>query len=94
MNTPLTVLAQLSIDTLPQVNAGSSQLESILRIVFTITGALAVLFMVAGGMRYITAQGDPQQLSQAKGTIIYALVGLLVSISAVAIVTFVLGRIA
>lgn len=83
----------IKLDTLPKVEAGPTQIESILTIVFTIIGALSVLFFVAGGMRYITAQGDPQQISQAKGTLIYSLVGLLVSISAVAIVTFVLGKV-
>jgi succinate dehydrogenase/fumarate reductase cytochrome b subunit len=95
MNSLLRVLAQYEIDlkTLPHGSAGQSNIQAILTIVFSITGALAVLFIVVGGMRYITAQGDPQQISKAKNTLIYAIVGLLVSISAVAIVTFVLGRV-
>lgn len=83
----------INLSPLPHVEAGPTQVEKVLTIVFTIIGALSVLFFVAGGMRYITAQGDPQQISQAKGTLIYSLVGLLVSISAVAIVTFVLGKV-
>lgn len=83
----------IDISHLPHVDATQGRVEIILTIVFTIIGALSVLFFVAGGLRYITAQGDPQQISQAKNTLIYALVGLLVSISAIAIVTFVLGRV-
>jgi hypothetical protein len=93
----LTRLADVSgIDTsgLPHVtNPGQSQIQSILTIVFTITGAVAVLMVVIGGLRYVSSQGDPQQLSKAKGTIIYALVGLLVSVCAVAIVTYVIGNV-
>lgn len=87
------LLAQINISPLPNVDANQAKIEAILTVVFTIIGALSVLFIVAGGLRYITAQGDPQQVSQAKSTIIYALVGLLVSIGAVAIVTFVLGKV-
>ena len=39
------------------------------------------------------SQGDPAKIKQAKDTILYALVGLVVSIFAVAIVGFVVGRI-
>lgn len=84
---------QIDISPLPKVDANQSRVEAILTVVFTIIGALSLVFFVAGGFRYITSQGDPQQISQAKSTLVYALVGLLVSISAVAIVTFVLGRV-
>lgn len=81
------------IRALPNVTADASRLDIILTVVFTIIGALSLLMFVAGGMRYITSQGDPQQISKAKGTLIYALVGLLVSVAAVSIVTFVLGKV-
>ena len=51
--------------------------------------AVAVLFIVIGGLRYILAQGDPQGVSKAKGTIVYALIGLVVAIIAQFIVSFV-----
>jgi heme/copper-type cytochrome/quinol oxidase subunit 2 len=84
----------VDIGSLPKVeNPGASQIQSILTIVFTIIGAISVLMFVIGGLRYVAAQGDPGQLAKAKGTLIYAIVGLLVSITAVAIVTFVIGNI-
>jgi Type IV secretion system pilin len=79
--------------TMPKItDPGQSSIATILQIVFSIVGALSVLMVVIGGMRYISSQGDPQQLSKAKGTILYAIVGLIVSILSVGIVTFVLGR--
>lgn len=79
---------------LPNItNPGASQIQTILTIVFTIIGALSVLMLTIGGLRYIAAQGDPQQLSKAKGTILYAIIGVAVSITSVGIVTFVVGRI-
>ena len=77
---------------LPTVGAGSSQLQDILKIVFAILAALAVLFIVMGALRMVTSQGNPQEASKARSTIIYALVGLLVALLAEAIVAFVLGR--
>jgi hypothetical protein len=88
----LAAVSPVQTTSLPHVTAGASQIQQILTIVFTVIGAIAVLMVVVGGLRYISAQGDPQQLSKAKGTLIYAIVGLLVSILAVAIVTFVLGN--
>ncbi|HET7060358.1 MAG TPA: hypothetical protein VFH99_03535 [Candidatus Saccharimonadales bacterium] len=77
---------------LPTVNAGSNQVQDILKIAFAVLAALAVLFIVIAGLRFITAQGNPQEVSKAKSTIVYALVGLLVALLAEALVAFVLGK--
>lgn len=84
---------QIDISPLPKTPTGPSRVTAILTIVFGIVGALSLLFITIGGFKYILSEGDPQAAAKAKGTIIYALVGLIVSISAVAIVTFVLKRI-
>lgn len=88
-------LAQYKVDItpLPKTAATPDKVAAITRIVFTIIGALSVLMMTIGGMRYVASQGDPQATAKAKGTIIYALIGVIVSISAISIVTFVLGNI-
>jgi hypothetical protein len=77
---------------LPQTTAGSNQIQDVLKIAFAILAALAVLFIVVAGFRMVIAQGNPQEVGKAKGTIIYALVGLLVALLAEAIVSFVLGK--
>jgi hypothetical protein len=77
---------------LPDPSTGPDQNKNIYSIVFAVTGALSLLMVTVGGFRYVASQGDPQAAARAKGTITYALIGLLVSVSAVAIVTFVVGR--
>jgi len=62
--------------------------QTILGVVFGIVGALALLIITVSGLRYITAAGDPEKTTRAKNGIIYALVGLIVAISAEAIVAF------
>lgn len=94
MDILLRLFAQYEVDTsrLPKPRADANAIQDVLAIVFTLIGAIAVLMFVIGGFRYITAQGDPQQISKAKETLIYSIVGVVVSISAVAIVAFVVGR--
>lgn len=87
-------LAQYTVDVspLPNVAANPNRVQIILSVIFSIIGALSLLFVTVGGFRYVASQGDPQAAARAKGTITYALVGLVVSICAVSIVTFVMGR--
>lgn len=83
----------LNTGCLPQTQATSGLIETVLNIVFVILGAIAVMMVVIGGIKYASSQGDPQAISKAKGTIIYAIVGLLVAIFARAIIGFVFGRV-
>lgn len=50
----------------------------------------AVIVIVLAGIRYITAAGDPNQVSQAKNTIIFAIVGLIIIALARSIVAIVI----
>ncbi len=83
---------QVDVRSLPHVGATAAKLQVILSIVFSIVGAISLLMMTIGGFRYITSDGDPQAAAKAKSTIIYALIGLVVSVSSVAIVTYALGK--
>lgn len=83
---------QVCDTNLPVVHTGTSQLQTALQIIFGIAAALAVLMIVLAGFRFITAQGNPQETGKAKATIIYALVGLLVAMTAQGIVVLTLGN--
>jgi hypothetical protein len=85
--------AQVSSAGLP--NNGSADPTSgaigvITGIVFGITASIALLMIVISGFRYIVAHGDPNATAQAKNTILYAVIGLLVSVTAYSIVIFVI----
>ena len=56
-----------------------------------IVGAVAVIMIVIGGLRYVISGGDASQVQAAKNTILYALVGIIVAILAYAAVNFVIG---
>ncbi len=83
----------VNIDSLPKPGADASRLRLIMTTVFMITGAIALLVVTIGGLRYVLSHGDPSATAQAKNTILYALIGLVVSIIGVSLVAFVVGRI-
>jgi hypothetical protein len=56
-----------------------------------LVGAISVIAIIVGGLKYITANGDASAITQAKNTLIYAVVGLIVSLASYAIVGFVVG---
>ncbi len=56
-----------------------------------IVGIIAVIMIIVGGLKYITSGGDSGNVSSAKNTIIYAIVGLIIVALAQFIVRFVLG---
>jgi hypothetical protein len=58
-----------------------------------IIGAVSVLMIIIGGIRYVTSNGEQNQITGAKNTIIYSLVGLVVAMLAYSIVHFVLTNI-
>lgn len=63
---------------------------TVVNIALFIIGALAVLMLIVGGIRYTISGGDTAAVTAAKNTILYAIIGLIVAILAYAIVNFVL----
>lgn len=62
---------------------------NLLSIALQLAGYLAVGFVIWGGMKYILAAGDPGKLGSAKTIIQNALIGLLLALSAVAILNLI-----
>ena len=58
-----------------------------------IVGVVSVIMIIFGGFKYITSGGDSNNVSSAKNTIIYAVIGLVVVAMAQFIVQFVLNKI-
>ena len=80
------------------INCGSSPIsvqdgvKRSVNILLYITGISAVIVSVVGGLRYVLSGGDPKNTAAAKDTIMYAAIGLVVSLLAFAIVNFVLSQ--
>ncbi len=99
---PSTVFASQQCDGLTAVAGGGAcddkaltdKLNTIIDTLFIVVGAIAVLIIVMGGIRYITSTGDAKRIQAAKDTLLFAIVGLIVVILARAIVGFVVGKVA
>jgi len=70
----------------------NSLLKKIINVVSVLVGAVAVVMIVIGGFRYVTSAGSDSGTAAARKTIIYAIVGLIVSAMAQIIVHFVLNN--
>lgn len=91
--TPFVVLAQASTGWttgpaptgLPTVELGDI-LENIIIGILGFVSILGILFLVYGGIRYVTAAGNESDMEEAKKIIMYAIWGLFLTASAYAIV--------
>ena len=65
--------------------------QTIITTIIFAVGMIAVVMIILGGVSYATSQGDPSKVKKAKDTILYGIIGLVISLLAFAIVNFVLG---
>ena len=75
----------------------AGKLNSILTLVINIfsivVGFVSVVMIIVGGLKYIMSGGESSNISGAKNTILYAIIGLVVVALAQIIVRFVLTRV-
>lgn len=72
--------------------SASDIIALVVKVLLFIIGAISVIMIIIGGLRYVVSQGDSGAITSAKNTILYAVVGLLVALFAYAIVNFVVER--
>jgi len=70
-------------------NFADAQVQNAFTWAYTVAGLVAVVFIIYGGIKYATSQGDPAKIRSATQTIIYAAVGLVVVLMAAAITALV-----
>ena len=91
-----TAIAQTSQQVQDGVNAIGGQsspsldntLQSGINTFLYIIGALAIIMIIYGGFKYITSAGDSTGVTSAKNTIMYAVIGLIVTVLAGFIANF------
>lgn len=59
-----------------------------------LVGAIAVIMLIIGGLRYVTSNGEAASIKGAKDTITYSIIGIIVAMLSFALVSFVIGRFA
>ena len=68
-------------------------ITTVINIFSLVVGVVSVIMIIIGGLRYITSGGDSGNVTNAKNTILYAIVGLVIVALAQIIVHFVLSRV-
>lgn len=73
------------------INGDSSIVRRGINIMLYGVGVLSVIMLIFGGFRYVISGGKKESVTNAKNTILYAIIGLLVAVFAYAIINFILG---
>lgn len=68
--------------TLPQL------INNVMGILFFVVGVASVIVIVVAGIMYVVSAGNENQTKQAKNAILYAVIGIIISLSAFAITSF------
>jgi cytochrome bd-type quinol oxidase subunit 2 len=74
-------------------NSVNNILTTVINIFSLVVGVVSVIMIIVGGLKYITSGGESGNVSGAKNTILYAVIGLVVVALAQVIVRFVLAKV-
>ncbi|MBR2543636.1 hypothetical protein IKF03_03550 [Candidatus Saccharibacteria bacterium] len=56
-----------------------------------IVGIVAVIMLIVGGIKYVISGGDSKKVTDAKNTVLYAIIGMVIAFFAYSIVNFVIS---
>lgn len=76
-----------------EIMGDTGLITTIVNIMLFIVGALSVIMLIIGGIRYTISGGNSAGVTAAKNTILYAIVGLIIAFLSYAAVQFVMSAI-
>lgn len=65
--------------------------RQVTNVILYIAGVIAVIMLIVGGIKYVVSGGDSKKVTDAKNTVLYAIIGLVICFLAFAIVNFVIA---
>lgn len=77
----------------PKTELTQGSVQNVLQLVFGVLAGVAILIITIAGFYFVLSRGNPEKSNRARNAIIYAAIGLLVSVLASAIVRFVIGAV-
>ncbi len=66
--------------------------SKVVKALIYLVGSLSVIFIIVGGIQLAVSGGDPTGVQKGRNTVLYAAIGVIVAISAFAIVSFIGGK--
>ncbi len=73
-------------------NSIESPIQTVIGLLLFAIGIISVIMIIVGGIRYVISNGEAAKIKSAKDTILYAVIGLIVSGLAYVIVDFIVGQ--
>jgi len=96
LNCGSSLTVQPGCEATPNTNAPTTvnnTIALVINIISLVVGVIAVIMIIIGGLKYITSGGDSGNITGAKNTILYAIIGLIIVALAQIIVRFVLAKV-
>jgi len=66
---------------------------SVIENIMLLVNTLFFIFMIYGGILWLTSSGSEEKITKAKSIVIYCIIGMVVTVSAYAITMFVINRV-
>jgi hypothetical protein len=79
------------VDQAADLFGASGIFTTLSNVLLFLVGAISVIMIIIGGLRYVISGGNSANVTAAKNTILYAIVGIIVAVLAYAIINFVIG---
>ncbi len=76
----------------PAINKSGGLASQIVNTLLYAAGVVSLIFMMIGGIRYITSSGDSSRIQSAKDTLLYAVIGLILTLIALPIAGYVIAK--
>ena len=76
---------------LPTTETFGGLVTIVVQILLVVAGSVAVIFLIVGGYRYITASGNEEQTEGAKKTMTGAIVGIVIIALAYAVIAIIVN---
>ncbi len=90
--TKIISLLASNIAGLPEVKADQDNLNNLFATIFGTIAAVAIIIIMIASINFATAGSDTEKIARSKNAIIYAVIGLVIALSAELIVLTVLGK--
>jgi hypothetical protein len=89
---PTSLLSGLDFTKIFDENGLLGVLTNIINLLFWVAGIVSVIFIIVGGIMYIVSAGNENSTIKAKNTILWAVIGLIISLASIGITTFIITR--
>lgn len=87
----VTNIAECNIPWQHNDDSVTEVVQKVINTILGIIGMVSVIMLIIGGINFVISQGDTAKVTKARNTILYSIIGLVVSLLAFAIVNFVLN---